>query len=57
MTLQNVRKIKGAADKNGLKDVICHGCCLWNRVLKRVVRQRTDGDQLAVADLGQLVQV
>ena len=23
MALQNVRKIKGAADKNGLKDVTC----------------------------------
>ena len=26
---------------------ICHGCCSWSRVLRRVARRRTDGDLLA----------
>ena len=34
---------------------ICHSCCVWARVLWQVARQRSDGDQLVVAGLGQLV--
>ena len=33
----------------------CHSCCMWTRVLWQVARQRSDGDQLVVAGLGQLV--
>ena len=33
----------------------CHSCCVWTRVLWQVARQRSDGDQLVVAGLGQLV--
>ena len=32
---------------------ICHSCCMWTRVLWQVARQRSDGDQLVVAGLGQ----
>ena len=34
---------------------ICHSCCVWTRVLWQVARQRSDGDQLVMAGLGQLV--
>ena len=34
---------------------ICHSCCVWTRVLWQVARQRSDGDQLVVAGLGQLM--
>ena len=33
----------------------CHICCVWTQVLWQVARQRSDGDQLVVAGLGQLV--
>ena len=36
---------------------MCHGCCSWSRVLRRVAHRWTDGNQLAGADLGQLVRV
>ena len=33
----------------------CHSCCVWTRVLWQVARQRSDGDRLVAAGLGQLV--
>ena len=34
---------------------ICHSCCVWTRVLWQVAHQRSDGDRLVAAGLGQLV--
>ena len=38
-----------------LRQSICHSCCVWTRVLWQVARQRSDGDRLVAAGLGQLV--
>ena len=34
---------------------MCHSCCVWTQVLWQVARQRSDGDRLVAAGLGQLV--
>ena len=33
----------------------CHSSCVWNQVLWQAVHQRSDGNQLDVMDLGQLM--
>ena len=39
MTLQNVRTIKGAVDKNGLKDVMCEQGFTWSNCLDFSINQ------------------
>ena len=41
--------------KNSELFYMYHSCCVWTRVLWQVARQRSDGDQLVAAGLGQLV--
>ena len=48
-------KLSELIDKVNDQARMCHSCCVWTRVLWQVARQRSDGDQLVVAGLGQLV--